>query len=214
MDWDSLWNIIKDIILYGYYIAGIVLAVGVIIAGRQLKLMKKDNADKNKRAAIQKSIDYLDWFATKFIPEQGEFLKKLRGKNIMIYSELKEMPFVFNDEVNLDNEKVLENIILKHNAGAIHLINKLEFFSAAIISGLADEELTFNPVCNLFCEFVEFNYDVYCHSRKNSTKKFTNTIQLYELWKGKIHNKDIEEQVEMLQNSKKEIKVPTIIGQD
>lgn len=206
-------DLIKEIILYSYYIAGVILAIGIIIAGRQLKLMKKDIQDRNKRATVQKALDQLDWFATQFIPENTEYLQKLKGKKILVYNSLEKMPFIFDDKVSLTNPSVVKSIEEKGSCGIINLMNRLESFSATFTNGVADEELAFNPAAEVFCNFVETNYDCYCKLRDSSTNKYTYTIQMYELWKSKLHNYKVTEQVEMLTKSKKVFTVPKLIGE-
>lgn len=64
-----------------------------------------------------------------------------------------------------------------------------------MMSGLADEELAFNPLADAFCQFVELNYDVYCESRKDSRETlFTHTIELYIMWKDRIESLHLQKE--------------------
>ena len=185
----SNYEVFKEVLVVLYYLAGIGLFSGIVIALRQLKVMKDDIRIKNKRASVNKSIEYLNWFATEFIPESDEYYGKLIGKKINLYDKLKQYDFNYNEEVNQKSKTVMDSIKIKKECGAGNLNNQLEFFSAAMMSGLADEELAFNPLAEAFCEYVEINYDVYCDSRKGGRDRlFSHTIALYKMWHERLES--------------------------
>ncbi|WP_431808788.1 DUF4760 domain-containing protein [Lysinibacillus sphaericus] len=201
----EFYEIFKEILLILYYIASIGLLIGVIaaykqlkLAYEQLKLMKSDIETKNTRASIGKSIDYLNWFATDFIPEIDKYETRLNGKKIITYPLIEKRTFLFNEEVQ-ETSTVNESINNKYESGISNLINQLEFFSAAMMSGLADEELAFNPLAEIFCGFIEFNYDIYCDSRRKRDTVFTHTIQLYEMWKERLESIDLQKQKQKIE---------------
>jgi hypothetical protein len=84
------WTSIKEILEIGYYFSGIALVVGLYFALKQIRigfsqinigieqlnLMKKDMADRSRRASVEKSVEYLKMYATRFIPGFSEYNKK------------------------------------------------------------------------------------------------------------------------------------------
>ena len=207
MDWNDFATIGKDIIETLYYIAGIVLVAGVILGRKQLTVIKqqlvllKEEADllkrdfqvRNQRASIEKSIEYLNWFAIEFIPQMEEFNDKIDENRVKKYRSIKGQAFIFDSTICLSNDKTMESIVEKRNNGAINLMNQIEFFSAAMTSGLADEELAFNPLAHVFCEFIETNYDVYCDLRHGGRDTmYTKSIELYEIWKERLESLELE----------------------
>ncbi|MEK3729683.1 hypothetical protein [Lysinibacillus sp. FSL W8-0953] len=207
----SWYQILKEVLENLYYIASIGLFAGIIVAGIQLKIMKADIQAKNKRASVEKSIEYLNWFATEFIPQCEEYQSKLSGKRVTIYPDIKNRTFSFNNEIHLKKPNVVESIKHKKSCGAVTLNNQLEFFSAAMMSGLADEELAFNPLADAFCQFVELNYDVYCESRKDSRETlFTHTIELYIMWKDRIESLHLQKEKQEIEEKMSKIQPKSI----
>lgn len=191
MDW---FENIKSIFELLYFIASIALVIGLYFGYEQLKVMRKDILDNHKRNAVEKSIEYLDWFASSFIPESSNYYAALNGKKLPSFGENE---LTFNHDFSSDN-KINESVIIKNDNGVIDLCNKLEFFSAAINSGLADETLLITPLAKSYCEFIENNYDVYCsiRSRKNSKKLYENTRILYTNWSKQLIKFGLEEEKE------------------
>ncbi|MCI4170053.1 hypothetical protein [Bacillus spizizenii] len=181
----NVYPIVKEVITMLYYIASIGLAAGIFIAIKQLNLMKEDMRTKNKRASIEKSIEYLNWFATSFIPLQMEYSSRLEGKPIKLTERNHKKEFLASEILDP------ASLECKFDAGVSHLANQLEFFSAAMMSGLADEELAFNPLSHIFCEFIDHNYDVYCYLRTDIEHNFSNTVRLYKMWAERIHSNEL-----------------------
>lgn len=184
----NIYPVVKEVITMLYYIVSIGLAAGVFIAIKQLNLMKKDIKTKNKRASVEKSIEYLNWFATSFIPLQAEYIKKLGDKHVILSMRDHKKEFVASE---LSFKTHAESISNKLDAGVLDLANQLEFFSAAMMSGLADEELAFNPLSQVFCNFVDRHHDFYCFSRQDREHNFSNTVELYKVWAGKLHSNEL-----------------------
>lgn len=209
MDYNSVRDFIESI----YHIAGIALVWGIIVGIRQLnvgvqqlnlvkeelEVVKKDFQVRNKRASVEKSIEYLNWFATDFIPQTAKYGKGLDHTQAKAYSTNQASIFFFDEAIPKRDADIDLSIQNKMDAGALDLVNQLEFFSAAMMSGLADEELAFNPLGLIFCEFVEHNYDVYCYLRDGGKDTmFSNTIGLYRMWKERIEAIELEKKSEEL----------------
>ncbi len=176
-----------------YFIASIGLVAGLFIGLRQLKLLKEDMDIRYKRAAIEKSIEYLNWFATEFIPKTNKFIDDIRSKEIPEYEGPYNEKFIFDENCNTSQSDIRKRIKILNDCGATNLINELEYFSAALLSGLADEELAFNPLANIYCEAVETHYVMICDSRDDETSSvYSYTVSLYSIWKARIKKSELE----------------------
>jgi hypothetical protein len=199
---------IKNILEIIYYISGIVLCTGVVIGIKQIKvakdefkLLNKDYEVRNKRASIEKSIEYLNMFATEFIPDAGSLNRELKKLNVKQYNGPKNKDFIFCDSCNLGVKYVKDNLIASHKNGAVSILNKFEFFSAALISGLADEELAFKPLAKLFCDFLEgILYIPLCYARKDDklASSYSYTVKLYQIWKPRLEKEQLEKSMSKL----------------
>lgn len=191
MDW---FENIKSIFELLYFVAGIALLVGIYLTFKQLKLMREDMVNNYKRNAVEKSIEYLNWFATSLLPLLNKSYEAIQGKKVIVYDNLKEYSFEFNDEVKL-NKEVLESVRVKVSADFEDVSNQLEYFSAAMVSGLADEKLAFSPLAKMYCNYVEISYDLYCQSRsaKQGKTLYKNTIELYNMWSVRLRELELNE---------------------
>jgi hypothetical protein len=207
----SWFSVLKDILEVLYYLSGIGLLLGVIIAIQQLKLMKKDFNVKNQRASIEKSIEYLHLFATEYIPKASKLLEDLSKKNIQFYKGPINKEFYFDNNCNLGSDYIKKNLIICAECGAIDVLNRFEYFSAALISGLADEELAFNPLASFYCEIVESLYVPLCYSRRNGlSTAYSNTIKLYNIWKARLDKLELEKKRSELDKEISKIQVERI----
>lgn len=186
-------NFVRPILEGLYFLASIGLFAGVLVGIRQFKLMKKEYEVNNKRASVEKSIEYLNLFATEFIPKIAEVFSEIHKSNIKFYKGPINEEFKFDKNCNLGVEYVRKNLVICMRAGADDILNRFEYFSAALISGLADEELAFNPLAQPFCEVVEKLYIPLCYTRREEgTTSFSNTVKLYNIWKKRLQKANLE----------------------
>jgi hypothetical protein len=178
---------IRPILETLYFIASICLVISLFIGIRQIKLFKEDMSIKNKRAAIEKSIEYLNWFATEYIPKTYEFHTKLSKKEITNYKGIINQNFIFDENCKEDDPQIKSIIDAYIECGGIDLLNQLEFFSAALLSGIADEELAFNPLADLYCGYISEFYVLMCYLRRGEKSNlYSNTIELYNMWNKRL----------------------------
>lgn len=184
IDWVTHWRPIFETM---YFIASIGLFATVIIGLYQIKLLKKDIGDRNKRAAVEKSIEYLNWFATGFIPSFEEYVIRINQAGV-IKHDGPYTEFIFTPDFNVHIANVKDSLDKFKENNGLSLANELEFFAAALRSGLADEELVYNPIAEFYCNSIETFYVGYCEYRKDSESPlFTNSVQLYMMWKGRLN---------------------------
>lgn len=204
------YTIIKEGLEVLYYIASIGLLAGIILATKQLKVMKTDFSSRNQRASVEKSIEYLNWYATIFLPETLKSKGILEDKNVITFDDVENKSFIYDENCKRDSQ-VISSINEKIDAGIVDLINQLEFFSAAMMSGLADEQLAFNPLASTFCSFVDDNYDVYCETRNDGKEMlFTHTIELYNMWEERLRTIELSKKRALIDEQMSKVSNKTI----
>ncbi|WP_143763758.1 hypothetical protein MKX34_11875 [Paenibacillus sp. FSL R5-0636] len=182
------WIVLKDILGVLYSLSGIVLIIGVFVGIGQLKLLKKDLDIRNRRLAVETSLQYLNIYATEIIPEYEKYAREFK----------KEVPkpstsdHLFDGSFNLSldqfSKELLAESIIKQKLGLISIYNRYEFFATGILNKLTDEDLVFIPTGKDFCETIRNEHLVISLFRNLGTP-YKNTIELYHKWQDRI---DIE----------------------
>lgn len=201
-----------------YFISGIILTIGVVVgikhfkvAKDEIKLLKKDYETRNERASIEKSIEYLNLFATEFIPKAGQVIEKIEGKVNDTYKGPINKDFRFDENCKLESKYIKEILIASVQNDAIDILNRFEYFSAAFVSGLADEELAFNPLARTYCSYIESLYVILCYLRRDEDHNtFEYTVKLYDLWKKRLEKTTLEKRRSKLDKEISEIDVERI----
>ncbi|WP_413379278.1 hypothetical protein [Alkalihalobacillus sp. 1P02AB] len=154
-------------------------------ASEQLDLMKKDSNDRHKRASVEKSLEYLSLYANNILVEEEQFVLNLRNMEIDKEDDKSLFTRDFKIDPNSLEEDMLRIVIEKQNLGLIHIFNRLEYFSIAILCGLADEEIVFIPISKSYCNFIEWNYQYLSILRYEGTP-YKNLVELYNVWSNRL----------------------------
>lgn len=215
-----------------YYISGPVLVIGLLFAFRQVKiaseniklaqeqlksanehaqiasrhlgLLKKDMNDRHRRASVEKSLEYLSMYAYEIIPQTSKYTHSIN-------EELKEEPrSIYSKDnngfkINPENLKIhqIREIIVKQENGLVHIINKLEVFSVAILNGLADEKIIYTPIARIFCDLIEKEY-LYISVTRYEGVPYENLIKLYNKWLNAIELEELTLQSQDIQDKMKD----------
>lgn len=186
----SWFGTFKEILEILYYAAGTGMIITLILGLKQLKVMKQDIEIRNKREAVEKSMFYLGEFSKNTIPKMNKIMSSITDEDIPnMTASMNEM--FLPDETHKDEE--VQSFIHKVNkAGALDILNQLEFFSAAIIHGLADEEVAYKPTVKTYTSMVAFLYPSICNYRANDLHGFTNIMELFKIWNGKLQKDNMQ----------------------
>jgi hypothetical protein len=184
-----------------YFIASIFMATTVIIGIRQIQILKSDIEIRNKRAAVEKSLEYLNFYSSQLLPARAKYREELHKR----VTKLADTSHLLNKEFKLSvddlSKEIISECLLKDELGASHILNQLEFFSAAMLNRIADEDLVFTPVAHSFCQIVEEEFVLIALYRANSVP-FENVVKLYNKW-----SKRLEVQKYELQKAEAEQKI-------
>jgi hypothetical protein len=202
--------ILKEIIELLYYLAGVGLFGTLIVGLLQLNVLKKDLQIRNKRASVEKSLEFLKYYSDELLPLINKYYREL-NKEIPKPKSVKHLineTFTLNPK-ELDKEIIAETIV-REKMGVTQILNKLEFFSIAMLNGITDESLIFTPVARDFCETFEDQYVVIALHRSNGIAPYNNIVELYKVWNNKLEIEKLESEMDekagkmlsMLQNRK------------
>lgn len=179
-----------------YYISGLLIAAGLVFAYKQMKaantnieltakqidLLKKDMRDRNKRASVEKGLEYLQMFAVDIIPSISEYERRvdkaLKGER---RSRVSNKKCHFDIVIEELEEHEIREVITKQDAGLIHILNRLEMFSAGVLNGLTDENLVYTPISGMFCNFIQREH-IYITILRDAGVPYKNLVELYDKW--------------------------------
>jgi uncharacterized integral membrane protein len=189
--WTSVFSIVNSLLELLYFVSGILLLVGLFIGYNQLKTANEDIKIRNERLGVEKSLDYLSFFAHTLVPKMSEYVSSApKGESLQFGTwDPKETDYKLEIK-NLEDSVQLEayvSLLSKQERGVNDIFNHLEFFSAGVVHGLADEEVVYNPISKMFCRFVEREI-IYLSTARSEGTPFANVTFLYKKWSLRLEN--------------------------
>jgi len=182
-----------------YQISGILMTLTLIIGLVQVYYLKRDLRITNERAAAEKSVEFLNWFASYLMPKFQSYksrIAELEADNAELGALLRKkraIPEGFEKD-SFDDEDMLVAFI-QGEAGGEDLINQLEFFAAAMVSGLANADIVYRPVGLLYCMMVEELMLILCLNRQDDRRHlYPNTVELYRKWSHRLARDRLREE--------------------
>ncbi|MFZ7973231.1 hypothetical protein ACO1GZ_07410 [Fusobacterium watanabei] len=125
----------------------------------------------------------------------SDFLKEIKNE------DLKNIFMSYN--LNYENQEkaieIIKRIILKN-------MNRLEHFSMCFISDIAEEQIVYQSLHQVFLSYVEMSYILIARMNSNGGKDkyYTNIIELYKIWKKRYFH-DLENEDKHLQQINKKV---------
>lgn len=174
-----------------YQVSGILMTLTLILGLVQIYYVKRDLTITNRRAAAEKSIEFLNWFASYLMPNYQKYrtrIAELESDNEDLRTLLRKNR-QFDDTFTQDdfNDEDMLVAFIQGEAGGEDLLHQLEFFAAAMVSGLADAEIVYRPVGLLYCMMVEDLALLLCLNRQDERKQLhPNTVELYRKWSHRL----------------------------
>lgn len=187
----SWWIVFKDITGVLYSISGIALLIGLYVGIRQLSLLKRDLDIRNRRLAVETSLQYLNIYATEIIPECDKFTKAFKAE----VPHPLDSDFLFDGSFKVTKEQLTKELvaetIIKQKLGLHNLFNRLEFLSTGILNKLTDEDVIFTPIGVHFCKFIRREHLLLSTYRTQGTP-YKNIFDLYHKWRDRIDVETLE----------------------
>lgn len=171
-----------------YFISSIVIAVVAVFGVRQLHLLKYDIRSRNKRAALETSVFYVEKYYTVVVPANAEWFEELKKSGAPDYGgSITHLP-------PIEQEIVLERL----GVGELYrYLNAIEMVATGLNSGLCDEDYAFQTISMTFCNTVADVWDIITALRisdkdePNSVTHYSNTVELFERWRARIMHTDL-----------------------
>lgn len=166
-----------------YYVAGVLLALGLVFSAYQLWWHRKDTNIRNQRAAAEKAIEYASRYLGDYVSLDAKFLDQCSAQKFQSY----EGPIGSFCSSALE-QKYKKNAVTKFRlVSCLSAMNELLAISSAFTSGVACEEVGFKIIGRTFCGTVAFRYDTLCIARQQATCDYYQPIiDLYQIWAARL----------------------------
>jgi hypothetical protein len=169
-----------------YFVAGVILAAGLIAAFVQIVLLKRDIRTRNERAAKEKAIEAASRYLVDYVRlETVRFSKQLDQKLQSYTGPIGD----FSRSSVQYSEKTAQRALLPNG---LETLNELEAISAYFTSGVADEAMGFTIIGRTFCSTIEHNYDIISTLRGDEGPfYYENIVLLYRLWRPRLTRSEL-----------------------
>lgn len=204
----SFFNESMSIIENCYYFSGVLIALFALIGLYQLVLTKRAIKTSSLRQSGTLSANQIEIYFNKIIPLIDTFSNATEGQPKLPTPKVEE----FNREYikKVISKEDLQNAVIilsKNSASWLRVINSLEAMSVYFVKGIADEEIGFASIGNLFVDYIESKYVLFAVLRDDKKScYFRNTIELYKLWKDRLEKDQLIMEKKDLENKIKSIK--------
>jgi len=171
-----------------YFVAGILLTIGLGFTYLQLRMLKHDLNTKNVRSAREKALEACDRYFDRYVPLTNKYLED-RG-NLPTYEgpigdfSDASIPATFRDFAK-ERFKIYSWVAA---------INQLEFIAAHFCSEVADEQAAFPIIGRSYVRTVELHYDLLALSHSNKASPYYHSIiELYSIWKTRLQSAELNQ---------------------
>lgn len=189
---DIIWQALSAI-------ATFFTAICAYLALKQISIAKEDIEIRSKRESISCAVDRIDFFRKEILIDlsnstsysNSNSFYRVRLKEFVIeeidsHPQGQKIQIEYNRRLKLANENETYVVLISDIA------NKIESFAIPFVAGVADEKIAFNPLAEIYCEFVENHFYFYSYWRKKgSINPYENTIKLYTVWVSKTRKHDL-----------------------
>jgi hypothetical protein len=191
-------QLIRTILEILYFLCAPIIAFAAVIGLRQLNILKEVSRISAKRESYRLAAEQCKYFAEIIIPLLVQIKNEISKNGINYFNQVKII--INSDSVSCDLHAIDSNEIDKV-IKLVNLIrecsNRMEAFALFIISGVADEQISFMTVGKSFCDcsriLIPFIFLVH-----KSLDNIEPIIKLFRLWNNKIEKQHlVNEKVEI-----------------
>lgn len=189
-----------------YFLSGPLLLIVASFGLGQIRLMKRDIALRQERAAKEKAIEYASRYAR---------LSKLAMKAVAdrTKANLKDYNGMVGDFSMASIPLTMLPISKKRHSivSWLPVLNELDAIASAFVSGVADERTGFNIFGRTFCQSVKRNYDLIALERGNHVlPDFQSVVDLYRTWSSRLAKVELAETQSKIQTRMVNITEPSL----
>jgi hypothetical protein len=179
-----------------YFLAGVLLLVGLLITFYQLTLIKHDISLRNERAAKERAIEAVTRYLSDYVPKSNKVYHAQKEQGLHLYSG------PVGDFSFESIPKPLVSRALKRGENTVYLpaLNELEAISAYFTTGVADEQTGFQIIGRSFCASAEQLYDIIALCRTDKANAYWNNIvRLHQIWRPRLSQAEMRATIQDLQ---------------
>lgn len=173
-----------------YFLAGIALAVGLLITRAQLRAFQTDLTIRTERAAKEKAIEACSRYMQSFDVLIDAFNVAARP------FELPVVPVVFDSFSHKDlssSFKSAEQAMTAADVSPLAALNEMQTIASYFTTGVADEQSGFEIIGLSFCHSVEQIYGHIVVLRHGHEGDYWQPIvDLYRVWSPRLNRSQIE----------------------
>lgn len=166
------------------------------IAKDEITIAKNDLKIRCQRDARARSMELGEKFAKEIVPKVSDFQRLIDGKKFKI--KLHSLKNFYLEEIT-DAEKVdydRATTLLGENPDlykeTVDILNLFESLALNFTKGVADEEVMFTALADVYCRMVESCFAFLCsRRRKNSLNPYENIVELYQIWSNRMREKGL-----------------------
>lgn len=199
---DDWYVITKDLIEISYFLAGIVMVISIGLTLMQIISAKNKMQNQENRLRKEKSLEILNAFSSKIIPNISKYESEIEDE------KFPKVQSLYNDLFVVDMNKVTKEhlaiTLTKQKKGLVNILNELEYISLIINVDLADEEIVYEPISTVYCNFIRDEYLSLAISRTNDVP-YANIVKLYTKWSNRMSINSINKTQAELEKAKQKI---------
>lgn len=199
---DDWYVITKDLIEISYFLAGIVMVISIGLTLMQIISAKNKMQNQENRLRKEKSLEILNAFSSKIIPNISKYESEIEDE------KFPKVQSLYNDFFVVDMNKVTKEhlaiTLTKQKKGLVNILNELEYISLIINVDLADEEIVYEPISTVYCNFIRDEYLSLAISRTNDVP-YANIVKLYTKWSNRMSINSINKTQAELEKAKQKI---------
>ena len=201
----DLISAVRPYLEAAYFSAGILVLLGLVLAARQLNLLRLDVNLRNERAAKEKAIVACERYLGAYVEKSGELLKeKLTKKFSSYHGPIGD--FSKNSIPRKLWDRVSAKLLLDNT---LPVLNELEAIAASFGTGVADEKTGFQIIGRSFCSTVESEYDLIAICRDEHVHNYwSGIVEVYSIWRPRLTKAEMESAKSRLQQKIDSMKEP------
>jgi len=201
----------KNILEIIYFISGPVLAFFAFMALRQISETKKSRIISSKREAYKIAADKCEFFSLHIIPLINNLDDVVRERGITLFKKLK---------IEITSDKIHVEKFLKDNEETdkifsiipqfLDLANQLDSISLFFVSGIADENIGYLGIGEIYCETVKKYTPLIVLFTREVPQDSNSLIDLFTIWNARLEKDRLEKEKKIIDIQLRDIKESSI----
>jgi hypothetical protein len=191
INWLSYWHPVLEAL---YFISGIVLVFGVLIAVRQLWVTKDIASIGVRREAAKLATEQCRYLAEKVVPSFTQMRAHYQHQNLTCLQTKAQANLPYLVSMSPKGEFTGSNYDIARlqqewpviGDDVVTYLNTMEYFAMPFAAGVADEKIAYSVAVAPFIEGVNFCIVALHFLRTHNAGRFESTTRLFAVWNGRL----------------------------